>query len=465
MGVSRRTVEALAMKSILKPTPIQSGAIPPAMDGRDVIGLAQTGTGKTVAFGVPIVERLESGQVALVLAPTRELAHQISDSLAILGLRTVLVVGGESMSRQVGQLRKPHDLVVATPGRLMDHLGQRTYQLRRIRIAVLDEADRMLDMGFAPDIKKILDQCPRPRQTLLFSATMPDSIEELAMEFLNDPVRIEVAPQGTASELVDQSVWWLKHDEKPEALKQLLDTVPGSVLVFARTRHGARKLARNVNDMGVMAAEIHADRTLAQRRAALAGFKEGLYRVLVATDIAARGIDVKGISLVVNWDLPENAEDYVHRIGRTGRAGMKGLAVSLALHGQKRLVRSIERLMSTRLEDYRPGTVMRKPDWIKREEESAPVERKKTRPLTVVGQKVRTHELPRLDRGPEDFLNPRGEVVVRDEVSSEKRGHRKGGAPQSAAAKKGRHRINGKKKGRPEWVGNGVKVKGRKRRK
>jgi len=358
LGVSENFVNRLQRQSIVEPTPIQAGAIPLAFAGHDVIGLAQTGTGKTLAFGLPMVERLDRGEVGLVLAPTRELAQQIAESLEILGVRSVLVVGGANMSRQVGELRRPHDVVVATPGRLMDHLRQGTFTLRRIRITVLDEADRMLDMGFAPDIRLILSQCPTPRQTLLFSATMPRGIEDLAMEFLDSPKRVEVAPQGTASELVTQELIYLRHEEKFDKLTEILDEAPGTFLVFSRTRHGARKISKALREEGHKSAEIHSDRTLAQRREALSGFKDGRYRVLVATDIAARGIDVKDITVVVNFDVPEHSEDYIHRIGRTGRAGAKGRAITLALPGQKRLIRNIERLMG---DEMLVGGQIRKP--------------------------------------------------------------------------------------------------------
>ncbi|MCB0825393.1 MAG: DEAD/DEAH box helicase [Armatimonadetes bacterium] len=350
LGVSDDVCSRLRVKNIIDPTPIQAGAIPLGMQGKDLIGLAQTGTGKTLAFGLPITERLATGQVALILAPTRELAHQIAETLDLLGLRRVLVVGGESMHMQVKQLRKPHEVVIATPGRLMDHMQQRTYKLNRISIVVLDEADRMLDMGFAPAIEKIIAACPKKRQTLLFSATMPPEIESLANKFLTNPERVEVVPPGTASDLVDQELIVLPHEEKFPELCRILRRTEGTVLVFTRTRHGARKLAKRLRtDEGETAAEIHADRTLAQRREALGGFKSGKYRVLVATDVASRGIDVKDISLVVNFDIPEVAEDYIHRIGRTGRAGARGKAITLAIPAQRKLVRAIEKLVGDAL--------------------------------------------------------------------------------------------------------------------
>lgn len=381
LGVHKNLAWRLEQHGIIIPTPIQAGSIPVALGGQDVIGLAQTGTGKTLAFGIPMSLSLGRGKVGLVLAPTRELAQQICESLAILDMQTVLVVGGSPMGRQVRELRMPHDVVVATPGRLMDHMRQKTYRLNRVQIVVLDEADRMLDMGFAPDIEQILAASPEERQTMLFSATMPGEIEDLSGKFLRSPERIEVAPQGSASELVDQELVYLRHEAKFEALNDALSKAEGTVLVFTRTRHGARKLALGLREWGHTAAEIHADRTLAQRREALGGFKNGRYRILVATDIAARGIDVKDISLVVNYDVPEHAEDYVHRIGRTGRAGAKGRSVTLALTNQKRLIRNIERVMGDRIKEVREVLADLEPHTVFQRERPLVDEREMDRPV------------------------------------------------------------------------------------
>ncbi|MBS1713072.1 MAG: DEAD/DEAH box helicase [Armatimonadetes bacterium] len=342
--------QSLKRHGIVEPTPIQGKAIPVAMSGADLVGIAQTGTGKTLAFGLPMVQLLKPGQVGLVLAPTRELAQQIAETFHKLHVPCVLVIGGASMGKQVQQLRREHRVIVATPGRLQDHLNQKTVRLDRVSIVVLDEADRMLDMGFAPAIKKILDTVPKRRQTLMFSATMPKEIADLADAYLYRPVRIDVAPAGTPSELVRQELFYVQHEGKQPLLHSLLDENRGSVLVFARTRHGARKLAKSIRNQGHSAAEIHSDRTLAQRREALQGFKDGEYRILVATDIAARGIDVKDIGLVINFDVPEKADDYVHRIGRTGRAGSRGKAITIALPDQSKDVRDIERLTGKELE-------------------------------------------------------------------------------------------------------------------
>lgn len=347
LNLSPSTFQKIDRLGFTVPTPIQLQAIPVALDGRDLVGIAQTGTGKTLAFGLPIVETLKQGQIALILAPTRELALQIQETFQQLGNRAALLIGGDSFGRQVSFLRSRPSVIVATPGRLEDHLAQRTLDLNRVSIVVLDEADRMLDMGFAPAIRRILDKTPRQRQTMLFSATMPGEIAELAKNYLHEPVRLQISQPGQTADNVEQELVVLTQQDKTGMLGSLLKDHPGSVLVFARTRHGARKLAKTVRDFGHSAAEIHSDRTLEQRRSALKGFKNGLYRVLVATDIAARGIDVKDIGLVVNFDIPEKAEDYVHRIGRTGRAGASGRAITLATPDQQGDVRDIERLLKT----------------------------------------------------------------------------------------------------------------------
>ncbi|MFZ4506640.1 MAG: DEAD/DEAH box helicase [Fimbriimonas sp.] len=354
-------LNTLTRNNFTVPTPIQTDAIPPALEGRDVIGIAQTGTGKTLAFGIPMAVRLGPGQNGLVIAPTRELAMQIEETLKKLGISTALVIGGAPMGRQISQLRGRPKVIVACPGRLLDHMQHGTVDLRNISIVVLDEADRMLDMGFAASIKKILDKTPRERQTLLFSATMPGSIASLAATYQRSPVRVEVSRAGEAATLVEQELVLLPQDDKPNMLSDLLDEHKGTVLVFARTRHGARKLARSVRTSGHTAAELHSDRTLAQRKEALDGFKAGTYRVLVATDIAARGIDVKNIAVVINYDVPENPEDYVHRIGRTGRAGASGLAITLATPAQHGDVRDIERLMKSTLKMSNRSPLARRP--------------------------------------------------------------------------------------------------------
>jgi ATP-dependent RNA helicase RhlE len=285
----------------------------------------------------------------LVILPTRELALQVEENLRMIGagigMRTVVLIGGASMHIQKQNLAKNPHVIIATPGRLIDHLDQKTVKLNDVKILVLDEADRMLDMGFAPQINKILATVPKERQTMLFSATMPLEIVRIANTAMRTPVRVEVAPQGTSSERVEQELFFVSKMDKERLLEQCLKETDGTVLVFSRTKHGAKKIARAVREMGHTADELHANRSLAQRKAALAGFKDGKYRVLVATDIAARGIDVKGIALVVNYDLPDNPDDYVHRIGRTGRAGREGKAISFATPDQRSDVKGIERLI------------------------------------------------------------------------------------------------------------------------
>jgi ATP-dependent RNA helicase RhlE len=354
LRLSGSVLKTLDRLQFTTPTPIQAAAIPPALEGQDVIGIAQTGTGKTLAFGLPMIELLpNTNGLGLILAPTRELALQIDETFQKVGrshgIRTAILIGGAPMGKQISQLRARPNVIIATPGRLMDHMSQRTLDLRHVSVLVLDEADRMLDMGFAPAIEKIVAAVPRDRQTMLFSATMPAEIESMARRYQHNPIRIEVARQGTAAELVAQELHVVAKEGKTDLLARVLSENPGTVLVFARTRHGARKVARAVRVMGHSAAELHSDRTLAQRRAALDGFKSGVHRVLVATDIAARGIDVKSIELVVNFDLPDQAEDYVHRIGRTGRAGETGRAISFVQPDQASDVRQIERLIQTRI--------------------------------------------------------------------------------------------------------------------
>lgn len=336
------------------PTPIQAKAIPVALEGKDLIGIAQTGTGKTLAFGIPMIQRLATLPPAaqgLVVLPTRELAEQVEMHLRKIApaIPLVVIIGGASAQRQVTTLRRNPKIIIATPGRLIDLMQSRHLTLKNVAVLVLDEADRMLDMGFAPQINKILAEVPKARQTLLFSATMPPEITQLATRHMQLPLRIEVAKSGTTNEKVTQELFVLSRDMKAQMLEKLLAEHRGTVLVFSRTKHGARKLTKLIREMGHTVEEIHANRTPSQRRGALAGFKTGRYRVLVATDIASRGIDVVGIELVVNYDLPDNPEDYVHRIGRTGRAGHAGKAISFAAPDQIKEVRSIERVIRASL--------------------------------------------------------------------------------------------------------------------
>jgi ATP-dependent RNA helicase RhlE len=349
LKLSEKTLHALDRAGFERPTPIQAQAIPPALEGRDVIGTAATGTGKTAAFLLPIIERLagRTGPRALVLAPTRELAVQIADELERFGkgrhVRGVVVIGGVGMGNQTHSLRD-HEVIVATPGRLVDHLQQGTARLDKVEVLVLDEADRMLDMGFKPQLDRILARVPKVRQTLLFSATMGDEVAAFARAHLKDPVKVEVVRSGTTAPRAIQQVFLADQREKLPLLLALLAADDLSTLVFTRTKRRADKVAKVIERAGHKVARIHADRSQAQRRAALDDFKAGTARILVATDIAARGIDVAEIGHVVNFDLPHVPEDYVHRIGRTARMAASGRASSFASPDEHDQLRAIERL-------------------------------------------------------------------------------------------------------------------------
>ena len=350
LGIAPSLLDFLEKSGFKSPTPIQAQAIPVAIQGKDIVGIAQTGTGKTLAFGIPMLQRLTqiNGQ-GLIVLPTRELALQVDEALISIGrgirIRTAVLIGGASMSQQIRSISNNPHIIIATPGRLIDHLQQRTIHLNDVQIVVLDEADRMLDMGFAPQIRQIFRLLPRERQTMLFSATMPPEIMKMAAGHMKLPIRVEIAPTGTTVERVTQELFVVSNPQKAALLNKLLESYLGSVLVFTRTKHGAKKVMRQLKAVGISSAEIHSNRSLNQRREALAGFKSGKYRTLVATDIASRGIDVTGIELVVNYDLPSNSDDYVHRIGRTARAGASGHAITFAMPGEFREIRAIERLI------------------------------------------------------------------------------------------------------------------------
>ncbi|RPH72538.1 MAG: DEAD/DEAH box helicase [Myxococcaceae bacterium] len=351
LGLSSESQSFIARAGYHVPTPIQARAIPPALAGKDVIGCAATGTGKTAAFVLPLVERLagKQGTRALVLAPTRELATQIDEHAARFGaargVRTALVIGGVSIGPQQLALHSRPQLVIATPGRLIDHLESRNVSFRDIELLVLDEADRMLDMGFKPQLTRILAAVPRDRQTLLFSATMAGEVADFARTHLRNPTRVEVSRSGTTSERAEQRVYRISQAEKPSLLLALLAEDDLSTLIFTRTKHRTDKLARMLERAGHRVSRLHSNRSQNQRQLALEGFKEGKFRVLVATDIAARGIDVAEIGHVVNFDLPHVPEDYVHRIGRTARMAASGKASSFCGPEETGLLRDIERLM------------------------------------------------------------------------------------------------------------------------
>lgn len=354
LGIAPKLLDILGKEGYREPTPIQRKSIPIAIEGQDLVGVAQTGTGKTLAFCIPMIQRLAQVKGrGLVVLPTRELALQADEVYQqigkSIGLRTAVLIGGASQHVQERELRKKPHVIIATPGRLNDMLKQKAVSLRDVCVLVLDEADRMLDMGFLPQIQRILETVPKNRQTMLFSATMPDSILRIAAKHMKLPVQVEIARSGTTAEGVTQELYIIAKDAKPRLLDKILAENRGSVLVFTRTKHGAKKVARLVRQMGHASAEIHANRSLNQRKDALEGFKSGKYRVLVATDVASRGIDVKGIEIVINYDLPDNPEDYVHRIGRTARAGLAGRAISFATPDQRKDIRDIERLIRKQL--------------------------------------------------------------------------------------------------------------------
>ncbi|PIS04983.1 MAG: hypothetical protein COT81_03610 [Candidatus Buchananbacteria bacterium CG10_big_fil_rev_8_21_14_0_10_42_9] len=351
LGIGEKFLAVLAQKGFNIPTPIQHQVIPSALDGKDVVGIAQTGTGKTLAFGIPMIQRIarHHGQ-GLILVPTRELALQVEQALkdigAPLGLRSSVIIGGASQQEQIKSLKRTPHIVIATPGRLVDLMDQGLYKLNQVKIVTLDEADRMLDIGFLPQIKRVLQTVPKERQTMLFSATMPKAISALASAFMKLPLRIEIAPQGTAAENIEQEVFVVSKNDKMRLLDSLLQKYANDkVLIFSRTKYGAKRIAQDIRQLNHTATEIHSNRSQTQRQAALSGFTKGKFRVMVATDIAARGIDVQDISLVINFDLPDNSEDYVHRIGRTGRIGKYGKAISFVTPPEKSDIKKIERLI------------------------------------------------------------------------------------------------------------------------
>ncbi len=362
-GLADPIQRALKEAGYKAPTPIQAQAIPLQMQGRDMLGIAQTGTGKTASFGLPLLHHLAAenrrprprAARSLILAPTRELAVQIEESLRLYGrkqrMRIVLVLGGVPRGRQIRALEGGADIVIATPGRLTDLMQERKVHFHDASHLVLDEADRMLDMGFAPSVKKIAATMPRDRQTVLFSATMPKEIEALAGDLLDNPAKVEVAPQGTTAHKVEQRIVFGPGREKRAKLAELLrDPACERVIVFARTKRGADRVAKNLDKDGFVADAIHGDKLQNARQRALNGFKSGRVKVLVATDIAARGIDVSNITHVINYDLPDEAENYTHRIGRTGRNGAEGVAITLCdPELEKDKLRAVEKLIRLRL--------------------------------------------------------------------------------------------------------------------
>jgi ATP-dependent RNA helicase RhlE len=358
LGLSAELLRAVHEHGYTQPTPIQSQAIPVILEGRDILAGAQTGTGKTAGFTLPMLQRLSKNHDntkrrvvrALVLTPTRELAAQVGESVRDYGrhlpLRSANIFGGVSINPQIATLRRGVDIVIATPGRLLDHVTQRTVDVSQLEILVLDEADRMLDMGFIHDIRRIIKLLPRQRQTLLFSATFSDEIKKLAHGLLQQPVLIEVAQRNTTAERIEQLIHPVDRDRKRELLTHLVETQNWQqVLVFTRTKHGANRLAEQLERDGIRADAIHGNKSQGARTRALQDFKTGCIRVLVATDIAARGLDIDQLPHVINFEMPNVAEDYVHRIGRTGRAGNDGLAISLVCMDEHKLLRDVEQLI------------------------------------------------------------------------------------------------------------------------
>ena len=359
LGLAEPILKALETEGYTHPTPIQEQAIPILLEGKDLLGVAQTGTGKTAAFGIPILhhlyERISLSQnkrkvKALVVTPTRELAIQIGESFTAYGrhtgLKNTVIFGGVKQGKQVNALRAGVDIIIATPGRLLDLMNQGFITFRDLEFVVLDEADQMLDMGFIHDIKKIIAKLPAKRQSLFFSATMPKSIVELSRKMLGDFERVTIKPEQATAEKVEQGVYFVSKPNKPKLLVHLLEQRPSdSVLVFSRTKHGANKIVKKLDQAGIRSAAIHGNKSQVARQKALGAFKDGKLKVLVATDIAARGIDVEELSLVVNYDLPNVSETYVHRIGRTGRASASGIALSFCDREERPYLRDIEKLI------------------------------------------------------------------------------------------------------------------------
>jgi ATP-dependent RNA helicase RhlE len=363
LGVAEPILRALAAENYTHPTPIQAKAVPALLEGRDLLGIAQTGTGKTAAFGLPLLQKLSVGHVppgpkqarALILAPTRELAVQIEQSLRTYGrflnLKLAVILGGVSQNNQVRAMARGVDILVATPGRLLDLVQQKHVRLDAVESFIVDEADRMLDMGFIRDVRKLVALLPKKRQSMLFSATMPDDIAKLAHEMLNQPQRIEIAPQGRTADRVTQKLYFVPMPQKRQLLSELLKDVSlNRVIVFTRTKHGANRVAEHLSRTGVVAEAIHGNKSQNARQRALEMFRDGTARVLVATDIAARGIDIDNISHVVNFELPNEPESYVHRIGRTARAGTEGVAISFCDASERNYLRDIERLIRMKIE-------------------------------------------------------------------------------------------------------------------
>ncbi|HEX7708991.1 MAG TPA: DEAD/DEAH box helicase [Thermoanaerobaculia bacterium] len=363
IGLNPEIVTTIENFGFINPTPIQAAVIPIALSGRDVIGLAQTGSGKTAAFVLPIVEKLVHGRGVrgLIVAPTREIALQTKAFLDLFGakheLDTVCLIGGVRMQPQLDALKKKPDVVVATPGRLLDHVQRRTVSLDKVEMLVLDEADHMLDLGFLPQIREVLRTLPRERHTMMFSATMPDSIEMIARDFMRSPERVDILPEGSAADGITHRVYLVKEEDKRKCLLALLHEELGSTLVFTRRKVDAEWLFHILDRQGHPVARIHADQSQNKRVSALQTFREGQHRILVATDIAGRGIDVPGIQHVINFDIPENVEDYIHRAGRTARGSALGIVATIGTWQDIPMIRKIEEVLGDKIARCTVGTV------------------------------------------------------------------------------------------------------------
>lgn len=416
LGLPASIVETLERQGYAAPTPIQAKAIPSLLAGRDLLGIAATGTGKTAAFALPILTRLAEKKPGLrnrsahvlVLSPTRELAQQIADSFQIYGeslrIRVAVVVGGVSFNRQAQQLQRGVDVIVATPGRLLDHADQGTIRLDATKFFVLDEADHMLDLGFMPAVRRIVRNLPAERQNLFFSATMPKEIAGFAAELLNDPVEVSVTPASTPAERIDQQVTMVAPNQKIGLLTQLLKSKPAErVLVFTRTKRGADRVVASLDKEGIASAAIHGNKSQPQRLRALNGFKSGETPILVATDIAARGIDIDGITLVVQYDLPEVPETYVHRIGRTARAGASGTAVSFCSPDDLPLLRAIEKVTRRSIPAERHASFT---DDLVAEAKAAPRSKRGNGGNRQQQGRAASHQRPRADHGSQQTARP-----------------------------------------------------------
>lgn len=364
-GIDARITAILTKKEVVTPTPIQAQAIPVIVGGSDCIGIAQTGTGKTLAFVLPLVQKLlaDPQTDALILAPTRELAYQIQEICEwfrySFKLYSTVIVGGAPMGKQISDLKRKPRIIIATPGRLIDHLERKTVNLSRMHLLVFDEADRMFDMGFAPQIRRILAHIPKKeqRQTLIFSATMPDAVTNLIEEHMREPLRIEVTAPGTTAKDIHQEIIILENEHRKNALLELIRQTKDSILVFTRTKHQAKQLNQFLRNEGYKSEELHGNRSLPQRKKAVAAMQSKKAQILVATDVAARGIDIPHLKLVINYELPTDPEDYIHRIGRTGRAGQSGRSVSFVLSDQHEELRNIQRLINLTIEQTHLETI------------------------------------------------------------------------------------------------------------